>query len=158
MDQVTSFMDKKLSNFKRDEKDIVLTKTMINNYAKGRMIIPPVKKKYSKKHIMMLILIFHLKKTLSINDIGKLMDFVINDGEKNNNDFKDIYNEFVKIQKNAGEKFNNDLKEKLKKIQDGEYGEFDKDEGLLLLTLELVLSANLQKMMAEKIIDFYFSK
>ena len=33
MDQVTTFMETKLSGYKRNDQDKILTKTMINNYA-----------------------------------------------------------------------------------------------------------------------------
>ena len=59
MDQVTTFMETKLSSFKRNHDDKVLTKTMINNYAKAKLFPPPIKKKYNKNHIMMLIIIKH---------------------------------------------------------------------------------------------------
>ena len=45
MDQVTTFMEKNLSSTKRYEEDKILTKTMINNYAKNNLLPPPVKKK-----------------------------------------------------------------------------------------------------------------
>ena len=58
MDQVTTFMDKRLrSTLRNPEEDKILTKTMINNYAKNDLLPPPVKKKYSKDHIIMLIFI-----------------------------------------------------------------------------------------------------
>ena len=48
MDQVTTFMEKNLSATKRYDEDKILTKTMINNYAKNNLLPPPVKKKYSR--------------------------------------------------------------------------------------------------------------
>ena len=48
MDQVTTFMEEHLQGSKRYPEDKVLTKTMINNYAKNDLLPPPVKKKYSK--------------------------------------------------------------------------------------------------------------
>ena len=57
MDQVTTFMEEHLKNTRRYEEDKVLTKTMINNYAKNNLLPPPVKKKYSKEHMLMLIFI-----------------------------------------------------------------------------------------------------
>ena len=49
MDQVTTFMDSRLRSGARNPgDDKVLTKTMINNYAKNDLLPPPVKKKYSK--------------------------------------------------------------------------------------------------------------
>ena len=44
MDQVTTLMDSGLSSSKRYEEDKVLTKTMINNYAKNNLLPPPDKK------------------------------------------------------------------------------------------------------------------
>lgn len=69
MDQVTTFMDDRLSISKRHSEDKVLTKTMINNYAKNNLLPPPVKKKYSKEHLLTLIFIYYLKNILSIGDI-----------------------------------------------------------------------------------------
>ena len=48
MDQVTTFMDEHLSTMRRYDSDKILTKTMINNYAKNNLLPPPVKKKNSK--------------------------------------------------------------------------------------------------------------
>ena len=47
MDQVTTFMEEHLKNTRRYEEDKVLTKTMINNYAKNHLLPSPNKKKYS---------------------------------------------------------------------------------------------------------------
>ena len=41
MDQVTTFMETQLSSTKRYEQDKILTKTMINNYAKNHLLPPP---------------------------------------------------------------------------------------------------------------------
>ena len=72
MDQVTTFMDQALTPYKRSSDGKVLTKTMINNYTKAKVLPPPVKKKYGRMHIMLLIMIFHLKTVLSIKDIATL--------------------------------------------------------------------------------------
>lgn len=72
MDQVTTFLEERLSPFKRTQDDKVLTKTMINNYTKAKVFPPPEKKKYTKNHIMLLIIIYHLKFVLSLSDISQL--------------------------------------------------------------------------------------
>ena len=61
MDQVTTFMEENLASTKRHEDDKILTKTMINNYAKNKLLPPPEKKRYSREHI------------LSISDIQTLL-------------------------------------------------------------------------------------
>lgn len=75
MDQVTTFMDRKLKNTARyPSEDKILTKTMINNYAKNNLLPPPIKKKYSKEHVLVLVFIYYFKGILSINDIQTLLE------------------------------------------------------------------------------------
>ncbi len=74
VDQVTRFMDQQLSGNKRSEEDKILTKTMINNYTKNRLIPPPDRKRYSKEHIILLIYIYYLKNVLPIGDIQRLLE------------------------------------------------------------------------------------
>lgn len=74
MDQVTTFMDTYLSDHRRYETDKVLTKTMINNYAKNHLLPPPVNKKYSPDHLIYLIYIYYLKSFLSISDIQQMLE------------------------------------------------------------------------------------
>ncbi len=74
MDQVTTFMDTRLRSTTRNPGgDKILTKTMINNYAKNDLLPPPVRKKYCKEHILLLIFIYYYKGILSISDIQTLL-------------------------------------------------------------------------------------
>ena len=74
MDQVTTFMETRLKSSTRNpEGDKILTKTMINNYAKNDLLPPPVRKKYSREHILLLIFIYYYKGILSISDIQTLL-------------------------------------------------------------------------------------
>lgn len=73
MDQVTTFMDTHLSGTKRIPEDKTLTKTMINNYVKDRLIPSPEKKKYSKDHVLLLLMIYYSKNILSISDIASIL-------------------------------------------------------------------------------------
>ena len=74
VDQVTTFIESQLSSLKRDEDEKILTKTMINNYTKNHVLPSPDKKKYSKDHVLTLILIYYLKSFLSIKDIQTLLE------------------------------------------------------------------------------------
>ncbi len=73
MDQVTTFMSEHLKDSKRYEQDKVLTKTMINNYAKNHLLPPPSKKKYSKEHLLVMIFIYYFKDFLSFSDIQAIL-------------------------------------------------------------------------------------
>lgn len=101
MDQVTSFMEKELKSSKRYSDDKILTKTMINNYAKNDLLPPPVKKKYSKEHLMVLTFIYYFKSILSIKDIETLLTpinekYFHADGEL---DVTHIYDEICALEK-----------------------------------------------------------
>jgi hypothetical protein len=96
MDQVTTLLDKNLRRSRNSQDgEKVMTKTMINNYAKNDLLPPPIKKKYSKEHVLMLIFIYYYKGILSISDIQKLFKpitdkFFKTDGQF---DLNDIYDE-----------------------------------------------------------------
>lgn len=101
MDQVTTFMEKSLRSTKRYEEDKILTKTMINNYAKNNLLPPPVKKKYSREHVLVMIFIYYFKNLLSIKDIETLLApltekyFDSEDGLS----FTDIYRDICDLEK-----------------------------------------------------------
>lgn len=148
MDQVTSFIDSKLSNFKRNKEDLVLTKTMINNYTKVGILAPPVKKKYNVENMILLIWIYHMKQTLSINDIGYLLKPFVNLDDKENTKLKlaDLYNKFLKIQNKVSNNFYEDVKEKIDIIETSEeYKNINDDEKKFLAAMMLILSAETQK-------------
>lgn len=112
MDQVTTFMEEHLAKTKRYPEDKVLTKTMINNYAKNDLLPPPVKKKYQKDHVMLLILIYYFKSILSIKDIETLLDPITEKYFDTDGDFqlKDVYEEICESEKNRVECTQEDIK------------------------------------------------
>ena len=65
MDQVTTFMDSQLESSKRYPEDKILTKTMINNYAKNHLLPSPEKKRYSQEHMLLLIFIYYFKSIIT---------------------------------------------------------------------------------------------
>ncbi len=95
MDQVTSFMDDRLKGSKRYEDDKILTKTMINNYAKNKLLPPPQKKRYSREHMLLLIFIYYFKGFLPLTDIQSILRPVTDRFFGKDGDFGigDIYDE-----------------------------------------------------------------
>ena len=77
LDQVVTFIDKYLSNYIEDKDENgnnkIITKTMINNYVKQKVLESPIKKKYNRNNLAYLIIICILKQVYSINDIDKLI-------------------------------------------------------------------------------------
>lgn len=97
MDQVTTFLDERLKSSARnaEEAEKLMTKTMINNYAKNEVIPAPVKKKYTKDHMFLLIMVYYYKSFLQINDIKELMDPITDNLFGNSGEFgmHEVYDE-----------------------------------------------------------------
>ena len=104
MDQVIKFMDDHFASLKRYEGDKMLTKTMINNYTKNKLLPSPEKKKYGKDHMLLLIFIYYFKNVLSIKDINSILTpLTENFFADSDKDFSlsDIYDEVFEVCKGA---------------------------------------------------------
>ena len=161
MDQVTTFMDTQLSSTKRYEQDKILTKTMINNYAKGKLLLPIKNKKYSKEHIILMSLIYNLKGALSINDIKLCLDEIINKSVQGNYPLRELYSSFLEECDNDEKSFKIDVSTKFENISNkvdenkNFDGEFEKN---FLLLCSLVNMSNMYRRMSEKLIDEFFAE
>ena len=80
IDQILMLFEDKLGDNRRHEKDKILTKSMVNNYSKERMIRPMRGKKYTREQILQILLICSLKNMLSIGDIKRLMTVLMEEG------------------------------------------------------------------------------
>lgn len=111
MDQVTTFMEAQLAHSKRYKDDKILTKTMINNYAKNNLLPSPEKKRYSKEHLLVLIFIYYFKNILSINDIQTLLNPITDKYFKSQEklDLTSIYEEVFSMEKEQIEVLKKDL-------------------------------------------------
>ncbi|QUH28161.1 DUF1836 domain-containing protein [Vallitalea guaymasensis] len=164
MDQVTTFMDDNLGSLKRRDEDKILTKTMINNYSKNHILPPPIKKKYSPDHMIMLIFIYYSKHVLSITDIQKLLS-PIKDMLENNSDFslEEFYDKLLNVQKDEFKLFKqhieNTIEVAVNTFKDSDIEGKDKDMlELFNIIYLLTLQATAQKHLAEKLIDRYFKQ
>ncbi len=98
MDQVRQLFEKTYADYKRDDKEKILTKTMINNYAKSKLLPPIVNKKYQTEHIMLIQMIYQLKGALSLNDIETALSF-ITPSIQNETTRNDVYDDYVALMK-----------------------------------------------------------
>ena len=97
MDQVLTYIDTHLSCYLPIEKeDKLITKTMINNYVKQKLIEPPINKKYQKIQIAKLFVICILKQVYSIPDIKELIELGLSTSSLCNS-----YNKFCEILEKA---------------------------------------------------------
>ncbi|RGT70470.1 DUF1836 domain-containing protein [Ruminococcus sp. AF18-22] len=158
MDQVTTFMDSQLASTKRYEDDKILTKTMINNYAKNNLLPPPVKKKYSKEHVLILIYIYYFKNILSIKDIEALLKPLTEkyfDGN-GSTDMTSLYEEICRMEKDRIGSLQETIKAAHEQAQTAFADTPEKDrEYLQLFTFICNLSFDvyIKKQLIEKLID-----
>lgn len=159
MDQVTTFMDEKLRKSTRyPDEDKIMTKTMINNYAKNDLLPPPVKKKYSKEHMLVLIFIYYYKGILSISDIQTVLKPITDhffDTEESF-DIENIYKEVFALEKEQIESLKKDVVDKYRQATGtfeeapAEYKEFLK---LFSFICFLSFDVYMKKMLIEKLVD-----
>ncbi len=164
MDQVTTLMEHKLKTTARNPKeDKILTKTMINNYAKNKLLPSPEKKKYSKDHILILIFIYYFKGFLSISDIQSLLTPLTEEcfGESSTINLATVYDEILKAQKNQAEELKKDIVSKLDRAQEL-FQDMPEEQSDFLQLFSFIgllgFDVYFKKLMIERMIDLYLKK
>lgn len=161
MDQVTSFLDEHLRATTRNkEEDKLLTKTMINNYAKNDLLPPPVKKKYGKDHMITLLIIYYFKYFLSISDIEAIIS-PLNEryfGKTEGLSLVDIYEELREMEAAIQDDIIEDIIGKYKKSREMyKTGDAQEEEALQMFAFISLLSEDvyIKKLLIEKLVDEY---
>ena len=158
MDQVTTFMEEQMKENKRYPEDKVLTKTMINNYAKNHLLPAPIKKKYSKEHILTLIYIYYLKNILSIKDIETLLkplteQYFSIEGEYG---FEEIYKQICELEKSKIDTLKADVEQsyhQTEKLFREAEDEQQKYLQLFAFICSLGFDVYVKKLLIEKLVD-----
>jgi hypothetical protein len=97
LDQITSLAAEKRREGSVHYRDRELTKTMINNYSKDGLISPIKGKKYSKKHIIQMLLVYELQNTLSIGEIKRILQNVYGMESMQESDLEAVYRRYLEI-------------------------------------------------------------
>lgn len=159
MDQVTTLMEEHLRQSTRyPEQDKILTKTMINNYAKNDLLPPPIKKKYSKEHVLVLIFIYYYKGLLSISDIQTLLDPITEKyfGKGQEFNLETIYNEVFSMEATKVEALKQEVRDMYAQAQQTFRDAPEEDvEFLRIFSFICILSYDVyvKKLLIEKLVD-----
>ncbi|ADU31712.1 DUF1836 domain-containing protein [Evansella cellulosilytica] len=156
MDQVIQLFENTFRDAKRNEEEKVLTKTMINNYAKGKLFFPISNKKYSKEHLILISLIYQLKGVLSISDVKKTLAEVNEKSVDGKADLEKLYASYLTLADNNLEKFQESIVTHEEDVQEvvHQFEEQDADYIKQLLTISsLVQMSNMYRRVAEKLVD-----
>lgn len=152
VDQVIQLFETAFHDTKRYPDDKILTKTMINNYAKGKLFYPVQHKKYTPDHIMLISLIYQMKSTLSINDVKKVLEKVNEKAQARELDLSVFYETYLALQQDNHAAFKEELERQAEAVantQSEENGELSK----VLFIASLVHKSNLYRRAAEKLAD-----
>lgn len=169
MDQVLTFLGERLRRTARkSDADKLLTKTMINNYVKNKVMIPPVKKKYSRDHILLLLVIYYMKSFLAIDDIRKIVGPVSDRyaqpttrwteqaGKKHRYSMSDVYTEVFEYVTEDVKRFPEEV-EKILAETDKAFTAAPEEDREMLRRFNVIcqLSADiyLRKLLIEKLLD-----
>lgn len=160
MDQVTTFMDEHLAACRRQDDDKILTKTMINNYTKNDLLPPPIKKKYTKEHMYLLIFLYYFKNTLSITDIQKIfrpLTGMFFDNKSRNVSLEEIYRKIFKMERIQTDNLTKDILRRFKasqnlfpEVKNEEEADFLSRFAVICL---LSFDAYMKKQLVERMID-----
>lgn len=158
MDQVTTFMNSQLAGSRRHENDKILTKTMINNYAKNDLLPSPERKKYSKEHIMVLVFIYYFKNILSIKDIESLLTPLTEEyfGKPGGvTSIEEIYNTVLALEADEKESFVADTTEKYRRAASAFADVSDNRSFLQMFSFICMMSYDVyvRKLVIEALID-----
>jgi uncharacterized protein YeeX (DUF496 family) len=164
MDQAETFLNRGLKIYRKNDKDKVITKTMIGNYVKHNMLPRPVNKKYSKDHLILLTLIFYLKGTFQMEEIEKIVKPLI---DNYNSEFDDkidlaaLYDGILEVQaaeqEALAQSVNQMIEESKYRLRETELSDDDMLE-LFMLIVNLSMKADAQKFLAHKLLREYILK
>ena len=100
LDQILSLVAEKTAISSDRYRERALTKTMINNYSKGGLISPIEGKKYSRAHIIEMLLVYALKNTLPIDEIKRVLTGVREGCGFSGADLISAYHDFLALKEN----------------------------------------------------------
>ncbi|MDU4937870.1 MAG: DUF1836 domain-containing protein [Clostridium sp.] len=161
MDQVIQIFEQKLSSSKRKNNDKVLTKTMINNYAKAKLLMSIKNKKYSKEHLLLMSIIYDLKGSLSISDIKDLFNNIVKKYDEDKEyDLRSLYKLYLDINNSNYEEFLENIDKQIDCVKGiiNDSEEFNEYEEKFLFICSMVSMSNMYRRVAEAMVDEYFAE
>lgn len=145
MDQIMTLFETHLANNKKNEEDKLLTKTMINNYSKAKVITPVKGKKYTKEQILQMLIIYQLKNNLSIQEIKELLTPIY----ESDTDLSLLYDHFIDIK----QVMNQQLQKLIQQILEDINLQIENQEDFFLLVASLSSLSHSLTNIAEALIN-----
>ena len=141
MDQLISQVRRYLSLFPEDEKNPVITPSIINNYVRLRVMPAPRRKRYGKLHVAYAIMICALKQVMTLTEIQKVIPPDLSEEQ-----MRQLYNDFVRKVTTATRLFMDEVRASAKDVME------NKDAyGCESLVLHSAITSMLYKLLTVKL-------
>lgn len=160
IDQMVSCLNSELSLYAKNGEGPI-TKGIVSNYTKHKMIPGPEGKRYTKDHCIFMLLVYYLKGCFSMDQVQRLMKPILSNYDSawdDNVDMQAYYKEILAAVRKSEEDFSEQLQERIlenKKFLADRGSDDDISELILLITI-LIMRSNEERYMAEKLLDEYF--
>lgn len=161
IDQMVQSLNKELRLY-GEGKEAPITKAMISNYTKHRMIPGPVGKRYTKDHLIFMTLVFYLKNCFSMEEIRRLMKPLLDNYSSSLDepiDFVAMYGEIIDFVRRTEADLPRRLEEQMSDVKHflaNRDAEDDDTSELMMLITTLVMRSNAERFIAGKLLDEYF--
>lgn len=160
IDQMVSCLNAELSLYAKDGEGPI-TKGMVSNYTKHKMIPSPEGKRYTKDHCVFMLLVYYLKDCFSMDQVRRLMKPILANYDSDWDERVDMqayYKEILADARKTEEDFRERIQERIratKKFLTDRGSDDDVSELFLLITM-LLMRSNEERYLAEKLLDEYF--
>ena len=160
IDQLVSCLNTELPLYAKDGEGPV-TKGIVSNYTKHKMIPGPEGKRYTKDHCVFMLLAFYLKSCFSMDQVQRLMKPILANYDSawdDNVDMQAYYKEILAAVRASEEDFGAQLKERIRSNKKflADRGSDDDISELFLLITTLIMRSNEERYLAGKLLDEYF--
>ena len=160
IDQMVSCLNSDLSLYAKDG-DGPITKGMVSNYTKHKMIPGPEGKRYTKDHCIFMLLVYYLKGCFSMDQVRRLMRPILTNYNSEWDDSVDIqayYGKIMEEVRRSEENFGRELQDSMDGIKKflSDRGSDDDISEIILLITTLIMRSNEERFLAEKLLDEYF--
>lgn len=140
MDQLLTYLDRRLGFFGQGEEGSFVTKAMINNYSKAKLLPPAQGKRYGKDHMMALTLIGQLKRVLPVQEMDKILG-------QPPQQLEGLYQLFLKAQRQAFDQAPQLAEELLEEAAGQE------EWGSAAVVIQLAAEAQMRLLLAQRLLD-----
>ncbi|MBQ2095354.1 MAG: DUF1836 domain-containing protein [Firmicutes bacterium] len=160
IDQMVSCLNEELALYAKDGEGPV-TKGIVSNYTKHRMIPGPEGKRYTKDHCVYMLLVYYLKSCFSMDQVQRLMKPLLanyNSAWDDRVDMQAYYKEILSAVRESEEGVLPQMQARIAKIKKflADRGSDDDVSELILLITTLIMRSNEERYLAEKLLDEYF--